>query len=173
VGEIVDFQHSDRLPLIFHGGQYAGIVATSPSATPDDSNEPGALMELVGRVYHGLFINARKEFAQRGLSEESFFVLRILGASEKQPFDALVGMLSRAGRRLTQEVTRDLEQRGLISTTAADRLLGITNEGRRVLLELTAIRLSAEQSALANLDQSEITVIKELLRRLQPPDSVT
>lgn len=165
VGEIVEFEHSDHPPLVFHGGRYGAITAKVPSGAAEDANDAGALMELVGRVYHGLFINARQEFARRGLSEESFFVLRILGRSEPLAFDAVAQILSSAGRRLTSDVTQDLQQRGLIASAAADQL-AITNEGRRVLVELTAVRLSSEQAALANLDRSEIAVIKDLLRRL-------
>ena len=122
-------------------------------------------MELVGRAYHSFFISARQEFARRGLSEEAFYVLRILGREEKKSFEAIAEMLTRAGRRLTADVTQDLEQRGLI-VSGGGSVLGITSEGRRVLVELTAVRLSSEQAALANLDRSEIAVIKDLLRRL-------
>jgi flavin reductase (DIM6/NTAB) family NADH-FMN oxidoreductase RutF len=164
VGQIVEFEHSEHPPLVFHGGRYSAMPATTRGAATDDANDAGALMELVGRVYHSLFINARKEFAHRGLSEEAFYVLRIL-AREKKTFEVIAEMLTRAGRRLTTDVTRDLEQRGLIATEAG-AVLGITSEGRRVLVELTAVRLSSEQAALANLDRSEIAVIKDLLRRL-------
>jgi 3-hydroxy-9,10-secoandrosta-1,3,5(10)-triene-9,17-dione monooxygenase reductase component len=164
VGQIVEFDHSEHPPLVFHSGRYSAIPAMTRSAAPDDANDAGALMELVGRVYHTLFISARKEFARRGLSEEAFYVLRILGREEKS-FDAIAEMLTRAGRRLTADVTQDLAQRGLIAS-GAGTVLGITNEGRRLLVELTAVRLSSEQAALANLDRSEIAVIKDLLRRL-------
>ena len=165
VGQVVEFEHSDHPPLVFHGGRYSAIPATTRSAATDDANDAGALMELVGRAYHSFFISARQEFARRGLSEEAFYVLRILGREEKKSFEAIAEMLTRAGRRLTADVTQDLEQRGLIASGAGS-VLGITSEGRRVLVELTAVRLSSEQAALANLDRSEIAVIKDLLRRL-------
>lgn len=166
VGEIMEFEHSDHPPLVFHGGRYSAI-ATPPSTVTEDANDAGSLTELVGRVYHGLFISSRQEFARRGLQEEAFFVLRILGREDQQSFDALAEVLSRSGRRLTAEVTQDLEQRGLIARAAANTFV-ITGEGRRVLVELIAVRLSAEQEALSNLDRSEVAIIKDLLRRLAP-----
>lgn len=166
VGEIMEFEHSDHPPLVFHGGRYSAI-ATPPSTVTEDANDAGSLTELVGRVYHGLFISSRQEFARRGLQEEAFFVLRILGREDQQSFDALAEVLSRSGRRLSAEVTQDLEQRGLIARAAANTFV-ITGEGRRVLVELIAVRLSAEQEALSNLDRSEVAIIKDLLRRLAP-----
>lgn len=168
VGEIVKFEHSGHPPLVFHGGSYSVIAAATPGGATDDVNDAGALMELVGRVYHTLFTGARQEFARRGLSEEAFFVLRILGREGNKSFEAIAAMLSRAGRRLTVDVTQDLEQRNLI-VSAEGGVLGITSEGRRVLVELTAVRLSSEQAALGNLDRSEIGVVKNLLRRLMLP----
>lgn len=166
VGEIVEFEHSDHPPLVFHGGRYSAI-ATPPSAATDDGNDAGALMELIGRAYHSLFASARQEFTRRGLNAEAFFVLRILGREDNKSFDAIAEVISATGRQLTPEVMQNLEQRGLIMRTDAG-VFGITNEGRRVLVELTAVRLSAEQAALSNLDRSEIAIIKDLLRRLTP-----
>ena len=162
VGEVVEFEHTDHPPLVFHGGRY-GAINVAP-ARAEDTNEAGAFLELVGRVYHGLSRSARDEFARRGLSDEAYYVLRILARQEPQTFDAVAQVIIRAGRRLTAEIAQDLEKRGLIA--AVDGGFAITSDGRRTLLELTAVRLSAEQAALANLDRSEISVAKDLLRRL-------
>jgi 3-hydroxy-9,10-secoandrosta-1,3,5(10)-triene-9,17-dione monooxygenase reductase component len=164
VGEIVEFEHSDHPPLVFHGGRYSAI-ATPPDVVADDANDAGALTELVGRAYHSLFISARQEFARRGLSEEAFYVLRILGREDKVAFESIAETLTRAGRRLTPDVTQDLERRDLITSNGGGEL-SMTSAGRRVLIELTAVRMSAEQAALANVDRSEVAVIKDLLRRL-------
>jgi 3-hydroxy-9,10-secoandrosta-1,3,5(10)-triene-9,17-dione monooxygenase reductase component len=163
VGEIVEFEHSDHPPLVFHGGRYSEINVARGSG--DDADDAGALMELVGRAYHWLSRSARQEFARRGLNDEAFYVLRILGREERQSFGHIAQVVAKAGRRLTEDVTQDLERRGLIASTDSGALC-ITSDGRRALLELTAVRLSAEQAALAHLDRSEITVIKDLLRRL-------
>jgi len=164
VGEIVEFEHSDHAPLVFHGGRYGAINVTAPRGAGDDAGDAGALMEAVSRAYHRLFFNARQEFARRGLTEEAFYVLRILGRDEPQSFDAIARVVAKAGRRLTADVTEDLARRGLIEFV--DDRFGLTSDGRRALVELTAVRMSGEQTALEHLDRSEITVLKDLMRRL-------
>jgi 3-hydroxy-9,10-secoandrosta-1,3,5(10)-triene-9,17-dione monooxygenase reductase component len=165
VGEILKFEHSDHSPLVFHGGRYGAINATVPRS--DDAEDAGELMRLVSRAYHRLFLGARQEFARRNLTEEAYYVLRILGGDEPQSFDAIAQVVAKAGRRLTAEVMQDLEQRGIIAS-AEDHTFCLTGDGRRVLIELAAVRLSGEQAALSQLDRSEISQLKDLMRRLAP-----
>jgi 3-hydroxy-9,10-secoandrosta-1,3,5(10)-triene-9,17-dione monooxygenase reductase component len=167
VGEVVDFEHSDHPPLLFHGGRYSAIATPAAGSAGDDAGEAGELLELIGRAYHGLFRRSREEFMRRGLSEEAFFVLRILGREEGITADSIAQILARGARRLTPEVLAELERRHLIESADTGRIRA-TGEGRRLLVELTAVRLSSEQAALAKFDRSESAAIKDLLRRLMP-----
>ena len=163
VGEILEFDHSDHSPLVFHGGRYGAINVTAPRGA--DGGDAGELMQLVSRAYNRLFFNARQEFARRALSEEAYYVLLILGREEPQSFDAIARVVAKSGRRLTADVTQDLERRGLIAS--ADRnAFCLTSDGRQAMIELAAVRMSGEQVALAHLDHSEINLLKDLMRRL-------
>ena len=164
VGEIVEFQHTEHAPLVFHGGRY-GAISPSRSAAADDDCGAGELMALVTRAYNRLYENARKEFARRGLTQEAYFVLRILGRDEPQPFDSIATMIARSGRQLTAEIVQELAGRGLIASADQGGFV-LTQQGRQTLIELAAIHLSGEQTALANFDRSEIAVLRELMSRL-------
>jgi 3-hydroxy-9,10-secoandrosta-1,3,5(10)-triene-9,17-dione monooxygenase reductase component len=164
VGEIVEFDHSNHPPLVFHGGRYGAINVPAPRSA-DDADEAGELVRLVGRAYHRLFFNARQEFARRELTDEAYYVLRILGREEPQSFNAIARVVARAGRRLTADIMQNLQQRGLIAAAVPDAFR-LTSDGRRTVIELAAVGLSGEQAALAQLDRSEISVLKDLMRRL-------
>src|SRR6185436_15620994 len=125
---------------------------------------PGELLRLISRVYHRLNAPARSEFSSRGLTQEAYWVLRMLAEREPQRFDSLAVMIERGGRELQSETISDLEARGMLVT--ADDGHRLTDQGRRQMLELAAVHLATEEDALAGLDRSEADLLRKLLHRL-------
>lgn len=164
VGEVVDFDHAAGAPLLYHGGRYAGIRSAN-AASGSESAAAGELLQLISRAYHLLYADARKAFAARGLSEEGYYVLRLLAQRESASFEALAQMVSRSGRSLGQADISALVDRGEI-TPLGDGAFELAPAGSRTMLELAAIRLAAEEHALSGMDRSEVDALKDLLRGL-------
>jgi 3-hydroxy-9,10-secoandrosta-1,3,5(10)-triene-9,17-dione monooxygenase reductase component len=175
VGEVQDFEHFDREPLVFHSGRYA-VAIEKPPATPPPSREDSEpdssfsqdfLIYLLQRAHFQLFLGLRRDLERHGLSEDQWFVLSILGISDNRTVAELDRLLWYTGRRVTYEL--------LASLTAGEfaRLHGmydpharvtLTDTGKRVVLELVAVAKAAESDAERNLGYSETQLLKRALR---------
>lgn len=170
VGEVLDFEHRDDAPLIYHGGAYGGLRPREDGMAEDRG--PGELLRLLSRAYHHLNADAREEYSRRGLSQEAFWVLRMLGEREPQGFAAMSALIAKGGRALTAATLQEMRERGQL--VADGPLYRLTEEGRRIMVELAAVNLASEEEALRGLDRSEAAALKRLLRKLfepAPPES--
>lgn len=165
VGEVVALDHSPKPPLIYHGGRYGGVSGLVPKVPAEDSS--GAereLMHLLSRAYHQLFAVEREAFKSRGLTEDAYLVLRLLGTKDGQTASSLAATMATADRSLAAEIVENLLERGeiLLSGDA----FSLTQTGRQTLLEMTAIRFDLEEEAVKRLDRTDVLLLKDLLRRL-------
>jgi len=175
VGEVQEFEHFNRAPLVFHSGRYAVAVEkpaiTSPSSRED--TDPGSsfsqdfLIYLLERAHFQLFLSLRRDLERHGLSEDQWFVLSILGISDNRTIADLDCLLWYTGRRVTYELMASLTAGGFA------RLHGIydpharvtlTDVGKRVVLELVAVAKAAESDAERSLGYGETQLLKKALR---------
>ncbi|HEV2270997.1 MAG TPA: flavin reductase [Steroidobacteraceae bacterium] len=183
VGEVEAFDHSDRPPLLFHGGRYAVAVqkevspgAASATAEPDSSFSQDFLIYLLGRAQFQLFMSLRRDLEQHGLSEGEWLALSVLGVSEGRTLEELDRLLGYTGHRGTRELLASLAAAGLAELHEHDPRLRVTltEAGRRALIELVAAAKAAEAHAERNLGTAEIRMLKRTLRaivRATDPDS--
>lgn len=173
VGRVEAFDHSQATPLVFHGGQYALAVskpAAEPiadQAEPDSSFSQDFLIYLLGRAHHQLFLATRKELDRRGLSEDQWFVLSILGVSDQRRVVDLDRLLAYTGKQVTHELIAGLAAADLVHLQGAfdpHTQVTLTASGRRVVIELVSAAKAAEVDAQRNLDQGEIHLLKRALR---------
>jgi 3-hydroxy-9,10-secoandrosta-1,3,5(10)-triene-9,17-dione monooxygenase reductase component len=175
VGEVQEFEHFDRAPLVFHSGRYAvavekTLVTAPPSredAEPDSSFSQDFLIYLLERAHFQLFLGLRRDLESHGLSEDQWFVLSILGISDNRTIAELDRLLWYTGRRVTYELLASLTAGGFA------RLHGIydphakvtlTDTGRRVALELVAVAKAAESDSERSLGYGETQLLKKALR---------
>jgi 3-hydroxy-9,10-secoandrosta-1,3,5(10)-triene-9,17-dione monooxygenase reductase component len=171
VGEVVTFSHSTLPPLVYHGGRYGAVTGLANKGIPTDEQGRGELMHLLSRAYHQLFAAEREEFTKRGLTEEAYLVLRLLGRQDRQGFEALAWLIGTAGRTLTDATMETLLHRGEVRREA-DGVFALMPSGRQTMLELAAVRLAMEETAMERFDRSEADLLKSLLRRLfKRPDA--
>ncbi|MDB5969914.1 MAG: hypothetical protein JWQ90_2364 [Hydrocarboniphaga sp.] len=172
VGEVMRFDHFDKPPLVFHSGKYGLVVKQAASPAPVPVDEAAAessfsrdfLGYLLGAAYSQLFKPIRDEFSRRGLSENEYYLLSILGVDEDLPLDEIGTLMSFAGHTLGEELIAGLAGRGLL--VRGDGRLSLTDSGRRAMIELFAVAKSAESDAESELDYSESQLLKQLLRRV-------
>jgi 3-hydroxy-9,10-secoandrosta-1,3,5(10)-triene-9,17-dione monooxygenase reductase component len=176
VGQVEAFDHTERKPLVFHAGQYALTInkaadasAAETSPDPTSSFSQDFLIYLLGRAHHQMFLEIRRELERRGVSEDQWFVLSLLGVSDHRTLTELDRMLAYTGKRVTYNMLAGLAVAELIRLGGAydpQARASLTENGRRVVIELVSIAKAAEAGAERNLDPAEAHVLKRALRTL-------
>lgn len=175
VGEVETFDHSDRPPLLFHGGRYALAVQKEvppgpapQTAEPDSSFSQDFLIYLLGRAQFQLFMSLRRDLEQHGLSEAQWLALSVLGVSAGRSMEELERLLGYTGHRVTRELLASLAAAGLAELRGQGRRtrVALTESGRRALIELVAAAKAAEAHAERNLGTAEIRMLKQTLRAI-------
>ena len=177
VGEVQEFDHFDRAPLVFHSGRYAVAVEKTPSAVPasredaepDSSFSQDFLIYLLQRAHFQLFLALRRDLERHGLSEDQWFVLSILGISDNRSVAELDRLLWYTGRRVTHELLASLAAGGFAclhgtGTYGPNAHVRLTELGRRVVLQLVAVAKATESDAERNLGYGETQQLKKALR---------
>ncbi len=175
VGEVQAFDHSDRPPLLFHGGRYVVAVQKEISSQPaSDTAESGSgfsedfLVYLLARAHFQLFISLRRDLEQHGLTEAQWFALSVLGVPDGRSLEELGRLLAHTGHRATPELLAGLEAAGMavVHGQATHPRVTLTEAGRRALIELIAAAKAAEAHAERNFGTAEIRLLKRALRAI-------
>ena len=176
VGAVESFDHSERQPLVFHGGRYALAVQKEPvPQARDDSTEPDSsfsqdfLIYLLGRARFQLSLALRRDLEQHGLSEAQWFVLSILGVSDDRTVAELDRLLWYTGHRVTYELLASLTVAGFADLHGSydpHARVTLTDNGRRAVIELVAAAKAAEDHAERNLGTAEARILKRALRAI-------
>jgi 3-hydroxy-9,10-secoandrosta-1,3,5(10)-triene-9,17-dione monooxygenase reductase component len=175
VGEVQDFEHFNRPPLVFHSGRYAVAVEKAPATPPSnrEETEPGSsfsqdfLIYLLQRAHFQLFLGLRRDLERHGLSEDQWFVLSILGISDNRSVAELDRLLWYTGRRVNYELVASLTAGGFARLNGHNdphAQVTLTEMGKRVVLELVAVAKAAESDAERNLGYGETQLLKRALR---------
>jgi 3-hydroxy-9,10-secoandrosta-1,3,5(10)-triene-9,17-dione monooxygenase reductase component len=177
VGEVAHFTHSERPPLVFHGGRYAGVIkrATDDRSAESDmvsaSLSPGDLLYHVARAYHHLRRDSVLERRRRNWSEAEYFTVAMLSMEGDLPFSTLDSLVRHRGYQVDADVIDALRAQGLVHAAEPvvhETVLGLTDAGRQAFIEVIAIAKAAEADALDGFQQDEVQLLKELLGRLIP-----
>jgi 3-hydroxy-9,10-secoandrosta-1,3,5(10)-triene-9,17-dione monooxygenase reductase component len=175
VGEVQEFEHFNRAPLVFHSGRYA-VAVEKPASTappsreesePDSSFSQDFLIYLLERAHFQLFLSLRRDLDRHGLSEDQWFVLSILGISDNRTIADLDRLLWYTGRRVTYELVASLTAGGfalLHGVYDPHARITLTDMGKRVVLELVAVAKAAESDAERSLGYGETQLLKKALR---------
>lgn len=177
VGEVVEFDRSDRPPLVFHGGNYA-ISARKPSAQPREGRRHGEtdnsfnrdfLIYLLGRAHHQQFLKLQSELERHGLAETDWYVLTLLGSEDRQTVAALDAQLAYTGTEVTYDQMAGLALADFVQLHGPhdpEASVTLTPKGRQALIELVAAAKAAEADAERSLGQDETRLLKIWLRRI-------
>lgn len=175
VGEVVEFEHFDRPPLVFHRGRYSIVTQKeqrrdlAASDAGDGSFARDFLGFLLSKAQFRLFEGIRAELQRLSISLDQYFALAALGAQEQRTALQLDALAKLYDREFTSEAALDLIGRGLIEgegDISEHPLLSLTDEGRRLMLELLAVGKDAEATLLETFDGDEAQQLRSLLKRL-------
>jgi len=175
VGEVQEFEHFNRPPLVFHSGRYA-VAVEKPAAAPaparedtepDSSFSQDFLIYLLQRAHFQLFLSLRRDLERHNLSENQWFVLSILGISDNRTVAELDRLLWYTGCRVTYELLASLTAGGfarLHGMYDPHARVTLTEIGKKVVLELVAAAKAVESDAERNLGYGETQLLKKALR---------
>ncbi|HMN42996.1 MAG TPA: flavin reductase [Povalibacter sp.] len=176
VGQVESFDHSPRRPLVFHAGRYAHAVhAENPTdqkplgIEPDSSFSQDFLIYLLGRAHHQLFLQVRRELQRHDLTEAGWFVLSLLGVSNRRTLHELQQLLSYTGKDVNYELVAGLAAAGLVRLHGhydPHAQVELTESGRSIVIELVSAAKAAEAHAERNLDVGETQFLKRSLRQI-------
>jgi 3-hydroxy-9,10-secoandrosta-1,3,5(10)-triene-9,17-dione monooxygenase reductase component len=171
VGEVLNFEHWEREPLVYKRGRFALAVGRASEASPVRAAArpvaPGAFEEdflvyLLGRAYYQLYQRIKPELTRRELDDAEYFALSLLAVQDGLTAQQLDEMLAYTGSRITERVAQRLETLTLVHRDA-DQRLSLTEAGRRNVVELLAVAQAASEDAEKALDPSESSVLRQLL----------
>ncbi len=176
VGEVVDFDHNDTAPLVFHSGRYAR--ATHRSERDDHPRRPylgGSFTDnflgyLLGRGHFKFYSQIRPLLTAEELSDEEFYMLATLTLKHEmtasQIQDAMTDVLNEACTiALNSLVDRGYAIRkgdGAPDSTSYQ----LTKTGSDCALRLISAAKAVESQVTARLGEEEAAVLKSLLNKL-------
>jgi 3-hydroxy-9,10-secoandrosta-1,3,5(10)-triene-9,17-dione monooxygenase reductase component len=177
VGEVVVFEHFERLPLVYQQGSYALAVrkprkraeAAAENHVPESSFRKDFLVYLLGCAHSMLMARIRPTLERHELRDDDYYVLSILGVEDHRTLAELDAMMRYTGREATLLLAERLVERGLVScegTGGREATLSLTERGRRTIVELVALSKAVEEDALQPIDHSESQMLKHLLKRV-------
>ena len=168
VGEVLEFDGSDRQPLVFHDGKY-GLLLKKP--TDLEGSDPGFgddwLGFLLGRAYFQMQIPLRADVEKRGLEDIHYAILSVLGTGEGRSTDEISRLVEITGHRPSEKHFQVLAAKGLVEIRTTDRGgVRFTKAGRQYAIQLLAAGKSGEADAVRGLDEQEARLLTILLKRV-------
>lgn len=171
VGEVVDFAHRDKEPLLFHAGRYA--MASRPEADRaatelEQDLRSDDLTYLIAQAYHQLLSPVRTRAARAGLSLADHHALSVLMVQGESSLAGINELIDHLGLTIDMRSVGDLESPGLVSTSGGGSLeaaITLTDAGRTLMIELIAAAKACEADAQSNFGEGEARLLKQLLSR--------
>lgn len=152
VGEVQNFNHWDRAPLLFHSGKYGQIFKDQQALETADANAADGytLGHLLRLCAHQMFRPLRTELSKRHLNLAQYALLALAARARKTPTVELLQQLDQGDNVPTEAEINALQTKGLI--TIDDEGLSLSDEGRQEHMELASLYKNAESETLKKLD---------------------
>jgi len=171
VGEVEAFERDTRAPLAFHGGRYAvaarkaaNLSAAPPEAEPDTFGED-FLGYLLGRAHFQVYGKLRPILERKGLSSREHFALSAIGILGEATHQRVAAAIGFTGQRFGAAEAEALAARGLTLPGEAGAVT-LSDAGRAAFVELTAAAMAIEGDIADALDETELAMLRHLLRRV-------
>jgi len=174
VGEVLEVDHTDNTPLVFHAGAYAvatrkvygAQTSAEKSGADGESFGDDFLDYLLPRAHYQIYGRIREHHEKLGLSDADYFVLVSLIATDGRTRAEIDKMFSLTGHHVTPEVIAGLTARGLVRGEEPGERLLLTDTGRRTGLTVLAAAKDIESEVLSKFTFWEAVSLKTLLKRL-------
>lgn len=172
VGEVVDYQHTDEAPLVFHSGRYALAKAQDSKLSAGDAVdiEGGTFsndffLYLLSRAHYQSAHHLDPELKSAGITKAEYLALTLLGLGGALSLQQLHDRMDHTGHTPTNEMIRKLERDSYISETADGMRLALTVKGRDLYVALLAKSKATEEHLLSDFSPAEVADMRDFLRR--------
>ena len=163
VGRVVEFDHTEAEPLLFHGGQYAQLVRKQEFSDSDLSHD--WLGYLLARAYQQLIAPLKKELAARSLNIAQFYLLNLALSFEGRTIDQLLDVLELGDSVPTDEEVQQLLDKNILEM-GQDGAIKLTTGGHQLHMELASVFKAAEADAESDLSYDQRQNLKLSLHQL-------
>jgi 3-hydroxy-9,10-secoandrosta-1,3,5(10)-triene-9,17-dione monooxygenase reductase component len=152
VGEVIEFTHWERLPLLFHGGQYSQLLKTSAAVSGKRSGELmeeslGYLLRVASRQ---MLRPLKLALEAQGLTFAQYYFLAALAKYGHGSKERFLDLLAKGETVCTHAEVDALLQRGLAANNAD--VWQLTDAGTQLHVELVSIYKASESTVLEGLD---------------------
>jgi 3-hydroxy-9,10-secoandrosta-1,3,5(10)-triene-9,17-dione monooxygenase reductase component len=164
VGEVISYDHSARLPLVFHGGDYA--VATRRNSPGVD--EKIDLTHLVQSAYFHLLTPVRAERERLCISLHEHYVLSVLRGHDDSTIEEIDSIIGYTGIHVTDVIAEGLVANGFarFESHLDGKRLRLTASGRNAVASLVGAAKAIEAEVMLHFTDEERRLLAELLKRV-------
>ncbi len=172
IGEVHDFDQSNKPPLAFQSGQYAltarqpweGVSLSQVSDTLECSYTEDLLGYLLGRAHFQMLNKMRLVLTDHDLDDIHFFALSVLAISDGITAEELNAHIAYTGRNISIDELNFMKEKDLVSIEAD--CYQLTELGRQASLQQIAQAKAIEDDLIDNLGQGDVMALKLLLKRV-------
>lgn len=175
VGEVIDFDHGQRPPLLYVTGNYALATRKAEPVSTEPSAQLGSALfsedllgYLLGRSHYQFLAGFRSALNERQLSDADFFALSTLSVREPLSAADIAAHVAYTAVSVSPATLDALCARGLLQSGGAPEApaYALTADGRDATLHVLAAAKAMEADLVGRLGELESAALRNLLKRL-------
>jgi len=174
VGEVLEYDRSERPPLLYVTGGYALASRKSEAVSTEPSADIGSALfsedllgYLLGRSHYQFVNGIRATLNERGLSEGDFFVLSLLSVQAPLTASEVASHVAYTAINIGPAQLQSLCDRGLLEHSVAQAGgFILSSSGRDTILHVLAAAKAEEADVVDQLGEMEAAMLRNLLKRL-------
>ncbi|MBS0292072.1 MAG: flavin reductase [Proteobacteria bacterium] len=171
VGQVLSYDRSQRLPLLYVTGQYAlasrKALAVSTEAQADTAGSlysENLIGYLLGRAHYQFLGGIRALLNERSLSDADFFVLSLLSVRDAMAGADIAAHIAYTGIDVGAVLLQQLCDRGLLQKDE-HAAYALTASGRDSILHVIAAAKAEEADVLERMGEAEAALLRNLLKQ--------
>lgn len=169
VGEVLSYKNFEKPPLVFHSGKYGMLLSRELEKFGADKVVGiDWLGFLLRRAYDQLLTPLRKTMSQYGINDVHYHVISILAMGDRRSKEELLHLVRLTGLSVRESDLEELVHKDFLCQKGQSGapVVSLTQEGRRLAIELVANGMSLESDALKGFNENQIKLLKTLILQL-------
>lgn len=176
VGEVLECDRVEELPLVFHGGKYALAKTKNGNEKYREAVniEAGTFSDqfflyLLSRSHFQAAHKLQKDLRETNLNKEKYLALTLFGMGGRLSLQDLHIRMEHTGHKPSHAMLQDMLKRGLIveaTKGARDKIkFSLSVKGRELYVSLLAKSKAIEEELLDDFSPEEVADTRDFLQR--------